>query len=206
MLEIKPLQPDLFYHIYNHAVDKNNIFVSERNYEFFLQRYAEHIEPIANTYAFCLLPNHFHFAVKIKSPDEIKELRTLSKFQTLTKFTTGNFLSKQFSNLFSSYTQAFNKQQDRSGTLFQRPFKRKPIDNNEYFKNLIYYIHYNPVHHGFVRDLRDWKWSSFESYFSEKATKLKRDEVISWFKDKNSFYLYHKKQIDEKMFFEFEYM
>jgi hypothetical protein len=43
-----------------------------------------------------------------------------------------------------------------------------------------------------------------ERIFFLKATKLKRDEVISWFTDKQSYYNYYKKQIDEKMFFELE--
>ncbi len=42
-------------------------------------------------------------------------------------------MSKQFSNMLSSYTQALNKQQNRKVTLFQKPFKRLHIENDEYF-------------------------------------------------------------------------
>jgi len=81
---------------------------------------------------------------------------------------SSKYLSKQFSNLFSSYTQAFNKQQRRRGSLFIPNFERKHIDSDEYFRQLIHYIHFHPVHHGFVDDLRDWKHSSFDSFFLRK--------------------------------------
>jgi len=71
-----PLEPDNFYHIYNHAVSKENIFRSEENFDFFLKKYHKYISPIADTFAYCLMPNHFHFAVKIKSADETP-MRTL---------------------------------------------------------------------------------------------------------------------------------
>ncbi len=200
-----PLEPDKYYHIFNHAVSNDNLFKNKANYFYFLKKYAQYITPIADTFAYCLMPNHFHFAVRIKEEKEIEvAMRTLPKFETLAKLNYEGFVSKQFSNLFSSYTQSFNKQQDRSGTLFRKPFKRLHIDSNNYFRQIIHYIHFNPVHHGFVKDLRDWKYSSFESYFSEKATLLKRDKVIDWFDDKDNFYDYHQKEIDEKMSFELE--
>jgi len=183
--------------------------VKDENYYYFLNRYTYFINPIADTFAYCLMPNHFHFAVRIKSLEQLEELElfkssNLFKSSKLLKRlepkrSIEKFLSKQFSNLFSSYTQAFNKQQNRKGSLFIPRFRRKHIDNNEYFREIIHYIHYNPVHHGFAEDLRDWKYSSFETYFSEKASSLKRDEVIEWFYNKENFLAFHQKKIDDKM-------
>ncbi|OFX16651.1 MAG: hypothetical protein A2033_11485, partial [Bacteroidetes bacterium GWA2_31_9] len=167
-----------------------------------------------DTFSYSLLPNHFHLAVRVKTKEEIKKhlltsstySSTLTKFQTLSKLDANydTVISKQFSNFFSSYSQAFNKQQKRRGSLFERPFRRTLVDTDEYFKNLIHYIHYNPVHHGFVKDLRDWKFTSYESYFSSKSTLLKRDEVISWFHDKKGFEEFHKRELDDKMIIEFK--
>ena len=66
------LQPDMYYHIYNRGNNRENLFVEERNYPYFLRLYAKHIEPIADTYAYCLLKNHFHLCVKIKTEEEFK--------------------------------------------------------------------------------------------------------------------------------------
>jgi len=184
------LEPEKYYHIYNHAVGKSNIFESEGNYYFFLEKYKQYISPFVDTFAYCLLPNHFHIAIRVQN---------LTGFKNLS-----GFISHQFSNFFNSYTKSFNKQQDRRGALFERPFKRKLIETDEYFINLIHYIHYNPVHHGFVEDLRDWKFTSYESFFSTKATLLKRNEVIAWFHDIKAFEEFHKRELDDKITIDFE--
>ena len=61
-----PLKSGVFYHIYNRGTNREDIFVQERNYRYLLQLYARHIEPAAETYAYCLLKNHFHVLVRIK--------------------------------------------------------------------------------------------------------------------------------------------
>ncbi len=198
------LEPDKYYHIYNHAVGKLNLFINNDNYDFFLKKYSQHISPVADTFAYCLMPNHFHFAVRIKSGSSISSLTKFQNFVKVRHRSIEFFVSKQFSNLFSSYSQSFNKQQNRRGSLFERPFKRLHIIDDKYFRSIIHYIHYNPVHHGFVDDLRNWKYSSFESFFSDKATQLKREEVINWFDNKENFYEFHKKEIDEKLILELE--
>ena len=195
-----PLEPDKYYHIYNHANGRENLFQKERNYLFFLKKYTQYINPIADTFAYCLMPNHFHFAIRIKEQSTFQKFQTFGKLETISKY-----ISKQFSNLFSSYTQSFNKEQKRKGSLFVPNFSRKEITTNHYFKQLIHYTHYNPVHHGFVKELREWKYTSYEAFFSKKATNLKREEVIQWFDNKENFYKFHQKEIDEKIALELEF-
>ena len=65
------MEPDKIYHIYNRGINGENLFKEERNYSYFLNKYASCITAIADTYAYCLLKNHFHLAVKIKSEQEI---------------------------------------------------------------------------------------------------------------------------------------
>jgi len=202
---LEPLEPGKYYHVFNHAVAKDNLFRTEKNYHFFLKKYAFHILPIADTFAYCMLPNHFHFAIRIKSEIELEKImRTNPRFNSMEVLDYEKYTSKQFSNLFSSYTQSFNKQQNRIGTLFQKPFKRLLINSDSYFKNIIHYIHFNPVHHRFTDDLRNWEHSSFESFFSEKASQIKREEVLEWFENKENFLAFHQNEIDEQMFIDLE--
>ena len=209
-----PLEPDNYYHIYNHANGKENLFVNEGNFDFFLQRYAHHINPVADTYAYCLMPNHFHLAVRIKSAGELRNLQGFKNLEGLDLvegldliggFDVEGFVSQQFSNLFNSYSKAFNKQQNRKGSLFNPRFDRKHIDSLDYFKHVIHNIHFNPVHHGFVEDLREWKHSSYEAFFSDSATKLNRNEVIGWFDSKEDYIAFHQQIIDKKMVIDLEY-
>ncbi len=62
---------DTYYHIYNRGTNRENIFVQERNYEHFFELYTKHIDPVADTFAYCLLRNHFHLLVRIRSEEEI---------------------------------------------------------------------------------------------------------------------------------------
>src|SRR5690554_4833686 len=168
-----------YYHIYNHANGNENLFREQKNYEYFLEKYKQHINPIAETIAWCLMPNHFHLLVKIKTEEEIVStsfqafpkfgtLEKLEKSKKLEKLETveakSNFLSKQFASFFSSYTQSFNKVYGRRGSLFLKNFKRKEILDENYLRNLILYIHLNPLKHGFINDILDWKWNSYQSF------------------------------------------
>ena len=91
-------------------------------------------------------------------------------------------VSKQFSNFFSSYTQSFNKVYTRKGSLFIKNFKRKPILTECQWQDTFLYIHLNPIKHGFVKDLRNWKWSSFHGYESAKnPSKLERSYYLNYF-------------------------
>ena len=181
-----PLETDKHYHIFNRANGNETIFLGEDNYLFFLNKYIKHISPICDTFCYCLMPNHFHFLIRIKNEIEIEQLENFKN----TKNTCG-FLSKQFSNLFSSYTQAFNKQQGRKGSLFMRPFKRKEINSETYFRNLVYYIHLNPVEAGFCDNPKDWKYSSFNALITEKPTFLIQTEVLNYFDDLENFMYVH---------------
>ncbi len=196
------LEPDKTYHVYNHAVGKINLFTKKENYLFFLKKYNEHISPIADTFAYCLMPNHFHLALRIKPEKQIRLLQKFEDFIEKNKIEEHKFerfISKQFSNLFSSYAQSFNKQENRKGSLFERPFKRLHIDSLEYFVKIIHYIHYNPVHHEFIHDFRKWYYSSFQSLISEKPTKLNRSEVLEIFDGKENFIAFHNKEIDNNL-------
>ena len=75
--------PGSYYHIYNHANGRENLFIEERNYCFFLERISIYILPFINLHAYCLLPNHFHLLISIKEIEEIKLLESIKTFQKL---------------------------------------------------------------------------------------------------------------------------
>src|SRR5690554_6121754 len=244
-----------YYHIYNHANGNENLFREQKNYEYFLEKYKQHINPIAETIAWCLMPNHFHLLVKIKTEEEIVAAfsstnppstnppstfppstfppstfppstfppltfppLTFPKFQTLEKLglekfkrleklkkletleAKSNFLSKQFANFFSSYTQSFNKVYGRRGSLFLKNFKRKEILDENYLLNLILYIHLNPIKHGFTNKVLDWKWHSYASF-----PFVYEEEFRMLFGDKENYEnIHHGKQVNFKEYEDLE--
>jgi REP element-mobilizing transposase RayT len=184
------LEPDGFYHIYNRANGNEKIFLNTENYSFFLNQYSKYLGNLIETYSFCLLPNHFHLLVKIKSEQELKTI--IDEASKTTEWDSAKFLSKQFSNFFSSYTQAFNKVQGRRGSLFMKNYKRKRINDEKYLLKLVHYIHYNPIEAGLAINLEEWKFSSYNTILSDKGTKIERQKVIDLFSDKANFIAFHK--------------
>jgi REP element-mobilizing transposase RayT len=69
---MEKLKPNLSYHIFYHANRFENIFIDNENYRFFMDKYDLYIRPVAETYAYCLLPNHFHLVVRIRKIEAIK--------------------------------------------------------------------------------------------------------------------------------------
>jgi len=174
MQQIEPLNDGKFYHIYNRGINSCDLFHDTANYSYFLSLYEHHISPVADTYAWVLMKNHFHFLVKIKDGEGVIPDRVSNPVRDIDP-------SKCFSNLFNAYAQAFNKRFNRHGNLFERPFKRKLIEDMEYLKTMVIYIHNNPVHHKFTEHAMDYLWSSYLTCISVKSTHLQRDIVIGWF-------------------------
>jgi putative transposase len=225
---IEPLSYGCFYHIYNRGVDGCDLFRENDNYEHFLGLYDRYISPVAETYAWVLMKNHFHVLIRIKEESQIgfipdktnlnKISRSEYKIAEREFLSTGNRSkivapsevtnpdggsiqkkynpSHQFSHLFNAYAQAINKRYNRTGSLFDHPFKRRQIDNKNYLKQVILYIHNNPVHHGFCSHPLEYPWSSYLTCISSKSTKLQRYEVIDLFVSEVNFKQMHNQEIN----------
>jgi REP element-mobilizing transposase RayT len=128
------------------------------------------------------MSNHIHFLIEIKDKIIIPNG---------SKYSESQFVSKQLSNLFSSYSQAFNKQQKRMGNLFISNFRRQKVSTDEYLSNLIKYIHLNPVRHKAVKNISQWKFSSYNILCSEEGTFLARQKTIGWFGGVEEFRKFH---------------
>lgn len=104
--------------------------------------------------------------------------------------------TRHFSHLCNAYAKYINEKYDRHGSLFQRPFKRKPVEDEAYLRQVVLYIHHNPVHHGFVPHPGDYAWSSYQTCLSTKATKLERQSVLDYFDGAANFETVHQEHFD----------
>lgn len=147
----KPLAVGEWYHCYNRGVDKRKVFDAKKDYErFLLLMYScnslkpfhtsdfkdtrltsmlvnasfERGESIVEIGAYTLLPNHLHFALKE---------------------TQKNGIALFMQKVFTGYTMYFNKKYDRTGALFSGTYKSKHILDDRYLKQVIPYIHCNPI-------------------------------------------------------------
>ncbi len=73
-----PLEFESFYHVYNRGINRCDLFRETNDYKHFLRLYEKYIEPIADTCAWILMPNHFHLLIRIKSEEEIGIYKNLN--------------------------------------------------------------------------------------------------------------------------------
>ncbi len=189
------------FHVYNRINNKELLFKSADNRTYFLKQYQKYLYPFLDTFCWNLLPNHFHFLVQIKTAEEIKkylqtlpsrELKPMEKKYLAGNATTELLLELEWKRFFTSYAMAFNKQHERKGNLFQRPFKRVEVMKESHFTQAIIYIHANAQHHKLCKDFTDYIWSSWHTILSDKPTHLKREEVLGWFGGRQQFIDVHK--------------
>jgi REP element-mobilizing transposase RayT len=191
-----PLVPGETYHVYNRGNGGENLCREPRNYDYFLALYVRHVAPVADTFAYCLLGNHFHLVVRIKQ-DLSRIKQDLSGSGNL-KGLSSRDASQAFSNFFNAYTKGLNKTYQRTGSLFPSPFRRLLVTSDAYFLNLVHYIHFNPQKHGFVSDLREYPYSSYPVLCSNGPTWLARDELLDRFNGRASLIKFHHAQVEEK--------
>lgn len=167
---------DTYYHLYNRGNNKELIFFEDDNYNYFLNQFKKYVSPYCETYSYCLMPNHFHFFIRINE-------------ETL--------FEKGIKNFFISYSKAINKRYNRVGSLFQGRYKVSEIISDSYYTTIIAYIHKNPVIAGLVNNMEDYRYSSYSACLSEKETSLNKREVLEWFGGLDGFIEYHKTDLKE---------
>lgn len=164
------LEKDRLYHVFNRAIGNELLFRSDKNYRYFLKKYALYLSESVETISFCLLPNHFHLFIKVVDERSV---------------------SQNFKRLFQSYSLAYNRYYKRKGALFDSPFKRKEVFRNDHISLLIRYIHQNPQKHGYIDDFRQWPWSSWNEAYSDSQRRITASFMEKWFLSRAEFNDFH---------------
>lgn len=101
-------------------------------------------------YAWCVLPNHYHFLVKT---DQLKELR------------------KELGKLHGRSSFKWNGEDDQRGRQVWHNCFDRDVRSHRHFWATMNYIHHNPVHHGYVERWQDWPWSSAKDFLERVGQK-----------------------------------
>jgi REP element-mobilizing transposase RayT len=126
--------PGVLHHIIIRGIERRKIFTNDRDREDFLDRLAKLLpETETACYAWVFIPNHAHFL-----------------------FRTGLVpLATVMRRLLTGYAVSFNCRHKRHGQLFQNRYKSIVCQEDVYFKELVRYIHLNPVRAGIIEDLKE---------------------------------------------------
>ena len=186
-MKLEHLEKDAYYHIYNRGINGAAIFRENENKQYFLKLVKKYLSDRVAILAYCLMDNHYHMAIRVESDE---------------KSTT-----QAFSNLLNAYAKAFNNRFDRTGSLFEKHFKRIRITDEHYLRDLIVYIHTNPQNHGVVSDFNTFQFSSYPQFFSADTPEnvlIEKKEVLHLFEDANNMAAVHASQVGQVDLKDFE--
>jgi putative transposase len=201
---ITPIMGGRYYHLFNRGNNGQQVFFTEENYKYFLRQFYQFLTPFVDLLAYSLMPNHFHFLIRTK--DSIpsigyKDSISFKKMESLSltdESEIGKIVSNQFRRFFITYSMAINKQENHTGSLFSKNFKRFEIEDEDYLKYVAFYIHFNPEKHGWIEDFRNYKLSSWKAYNSTKLSALNRELLLEFYGGQNEFLDYHEHFHEER--------
>jgi len=140
------------FHFYNRAVDGGLLFREKSDYNTFLIKLNLFIVKYpADIFAYCLMPNHFHFLLKQVDDDPVYRL---------------------FNYFLSSYVQTMNRKYCRKGRFFESPLQHIEVFDPDYLIYLCQYIHYNPVKAGLVKNAESWEYSNYPEWINKRSGTL----------------------------------
>ena len=126
--------PGALHHVIVRGIERKKIFRSDYDRENFLNRLSELIpETRTDCFAWALIPNHFHLLLRTGSVP----------------------IAVLMNRLLTGYAGWFNKKYKRHGQLFQNRYKSFLCQEDLYLKELVRYIHLNPLRAGLVADMKE---------------------------------------------------
>ncbi len=158
-----PFEPGKTYHVYNRGNNREKLFFTNKNYENFLNIYSSTVNTLVDTFAYCLIPNHFHFLIRLNEDTSYKHFNI------------------QLRRWLIKYVLQINSQENRTGALFTRPVNRLPVEDETYFKDLIYYINTNPLKHNVIENYQSYAFSSYLDIVNGNERIVYRKNVLNMF-------------------------
>ncbi|MEX0723925.1 MAG: transposase [Gracilimonas sp.] len=189
------------YHVYNQGNNRTPIFFDRNDYLLFVEKMRKALLPHCSILAWCLMPNHFHWLIHVNQNYKVL-------YEANERARKLNPLNKDIGSLLSSYTQAINKKQDRTGSLFRKRSKAKSLrednlNSYNYGINCFFYIHQNPLKAGLVDKIEDWEFSSFQDYTGFRNGSLcditLAKDLFKLPEDENEFYEVSQKIIPDQI-------
>lgn len=172
-MKLEILEEYKTYHIFNRGINSASIFRTEDNKLYFLKLADKYLQGKMDLLGYCIMGNHFHLIIRLN--------------------VQGREATQSLSNLFNAYAKVYNKQNSRTGSLFEKHFRRKQVDSETYLKNLICYVHLNPFWHKTDANWKDYEFSSYRAYTGKSKQNIvsNTNYVLGLFENLENFIATH---------------
>ena len=125
--------PGLLHHVMIRGIERRRIFDDKKDCENFIERLSSLLpETKTSCYAWVFMFNHAHFLFRSGPPG----------------------ISTLMRRLLTGYAVSYNRRHKRHGQLFQNRYKSIICQEDAYLKELVRYIHLNPLRAKLVADLK----------------------------------------------------
>jgi putative transposase len=169
--------PDSYYHVYARGASRQEIFLDDADYWYFLELFRRYLSPEeildsarmpydklhddVELLCYCLMPNHFHLLLY-----QVNE----------------HAMQRLMRGVMTAYSRYFNKKYKRSGSLFESRYKASRISSDEYLMRITRYIHLNP------KKWRNYPYSSLVHYTEgNDADWLREQRILGLFSSKSAY-------------------
>jgi len=155
---VRGLGDEVVYHVINRGNGGREVFHKEKDYEAFvrLMKEAKDRYPV-KLYGYCLMPNHFHMAVRPKKGEE---------------------LSKWMQWLMTSHVRRYHSHYESSGHVWQGRYKSFMVQEDKHLLMVLRYIEGNPGRAKMVASAKEWRWSSHNEVIGADNSGLVDKEFI----------------------------
>lgn len=144
--------PNTPHHIVQRGHNKQVVFVSDDDYQYYLENLFEWKEQLnCKVHAWCLMTNHIHLIV---NPNEDVDN-----------------LGKLMKRLAGKQTRYVNRLEKRTGSLWEGRYKSSPVETDAYLLACCRYVELNPVRAKMVEKAEDYRWSSYQEKIGIKEQK-----------------------------------
>jgi putative transposase len=201
-----PFLSECFYHIVCKSIDGIILFKEAIDNHIFLQRFQQFTTPVFDVWSYCLLTNHTHHIVKIKSLATILEnIKKLNdKTQAMKSFLSDQnnelffdaMIERQMNSFLVSFANYTNNKYNRKGGLFQKPFRRIQVIDDIHLQQEIIYVHANAQRHNIVKDFKDHHYNSYEATVNNNVAFIDAKSVLDFFRGVEDFKNIHKSQVE----------
>ena len=203
-----PFCPDVFYHIVCKSIDGIVLFNEGKEYKIFRERFGLFTSLCFEIWCYCMLPNHTHHIVRVKSKDIIlkniallPEKERTNSMNSLIKDTENELLfdtmiERQMNSFLVSYANYCNNKRNRKGGIFQKPFRRIRINDDSHLQQAVIYVHANAQKHKLIGDFKKYPFSSYCEIIIGDDQFVETRKTINFFGSKTEFIIKHKNQVD----------
>lgn len=160
------------YHVVIKGADNQLFFEHQRDFKKYLEIIEDYKEALDfDIYAYCLMSNHVHLLIHHKENTNISSI---------------------FQRINTKYAGWFNMKYSRNGYLQDGRFYSEPVETSSYLKNVVRYIHYNPVKAGLEKTPgSDYPWSSYQEYLGKTVGFVNKEFILDVFGSYENFSEFH---------------